>query len=76
MGLLGLREHLWGVIFGEEQMIHGGRDFNSKPLAELLVLQAHVLDALFDLDLLEQFSQPISFNNISAKTILVSTQFQ
>lgn len=73
MRLSGLSKNIWRVIFGKEEMIYGGSNFNTKPFCELLILDTQVLDSVLDLNFLEEIRQTISFNNVLSKSMKISS---
>lgn len=70
MDSLGLSEEFRGVVLGEEEVIDGGCNFDTQPFGELLVLEREILDLLLLFDFCEEFGETVSFDDVSAESVL------
>jgi hypothetical protein len=69
MNLLRLRKELRRIIFREEEMVDSRRNLDSQPFCKLLVLYTQVLDRLLVLDLLEEFGEAVTLDNVTAEPV-------
>lgn len=62
-----LCEELGRVVFGEEQVVDGGGDFDPQPLGELAVLNAEFGYRLLEPDFFKELREAVALDNVLAE---------